>query len=90
MKWLLAMMMMSSVADIATTEVALGRGYSEVNPLMRNRAVRITAKLVMPGLIFHWTRNASPKRRIFWCVVASSVWASLAARNLYIMYVHPL
>jgi hypothetical protein len=89
-KWLLVMMMMTSVADIATTEVALGKGYSEMNPLMRNQTVRITAKLLMPIGIYHFTRKASRGRRIFWSVLASSVWASMAGRNLSVMYTHPL
>lgn len=90
MKWLLVMMMLSSVADIATTEVALGRGYSEFNPLMRNQTVRITAKLLIPVGIYHLTKKASRGKRIFWSVLATSVWASMAARNLVVMYTHPL
>lgn len=91
MKWLLVMVMAASVADLATTEVALGRGYHvELNPLMRNQAIRTVSHLLVPPVIY-WASKRSPRRhRILWCVVASSVWASLATHNLYIMYTHPL
>lgn len=90
MKWLLVMMMLSSVADIASTEINLGQGFSEYNPLMRNQTVRITAKLLLPVGIYHVTKRATRRQRIFLSVLASSVWASMAARNVYIMYTHPL
>lgn len=90
MLWLLALMMATSLADLATTEIGLQRGYTEMNPLLQNQAVRVSAKLIVPVGIFLATAGQSRKRRIVWGVVASAVWGLMAGRNLYIMYTHPL
>lgn len=90
MWWLLVMMLGASGMDLATTEIALERGYSEMNPLIQNRAVRITTKLVVPIGIFLATQGHSRKKRIFYAVLASSIWAAMAGWNIHVMYTHPL
>lgn len=82
MKWLLVAMMLASVADIATTEVAIGQGLYEYNPLMQNTGVRIGSKLAMPLVIYWATRNSPRRRRIGLCLLATGIWSTMAGWNI--------
>jgi hypothetical protein len=95
MKWLLVAMMAASMADLATTEMILARGITsdgrqayEANPLIRNRAVRTSVKLAGPVFIYWATRKLSRKRRIFWCLAATTVWSVAAGHNIRVMVTH--
>lgn len=41
LKWAVA----GQMVDLVMTEMALANGYDEINPLMTNRLIRITAKI---------------------------------------------
>jgi len=77
----------SNAADLISTEFALSRGATEANPLMRNRAIRIPAKVVMPFVFNRITAKLyqdHPKIAVVMRLVTTCGYTYLAARNFQI------
>lgn len=85
MKWLLVAMLISGGADVVTTELAIDKGFSEYNPLMKNRTARVAAHVVAPLFIYYASRGLSRKRRVIYMISATTLWSFMAARNINIM-----
>jgi hypothetical protein len=81
---MLALMLMASAADLATTEYAIASGYAiEGNPLMRSQPVRIAAGFGLPILAYALTRDR-PRLAKWICVVHVGVHSAAAGWNVYV------
>lgn len=77
----------ASAADLITTEIALSQsGFVEVNPLFRNRAPRVAAKVLAPVALYGLSRELEKRghrkwsKGLRWGAVA--VWSAAAAWNI--------
>lgn len=83
-KLMLILMLIGAGADLASTEYVLSGGGYEMNPLMRNRAVRITTNLAAPVAAFFIFRN-KPKwmgRTFFMIHIGTKSFTT--SRNIYV------
>ena len=61
-------MLAGSAVDVGTTELALSRpGFYETNPLIGNRAVRITINVAVPIALWKLTKDKPVKQQILYC-----------------------
>ena len=78
-----ASLMVTSLADLATTEIALTRdGAEEANPLMQNQGVRIAASVAAPLAVYYAGKKLGKKTRIALYIGVSVGWAYLAMHNM--------
>jgi len=70
--WALAVMLACSTADLSTTEIALARGGTERNPLMRQRSARVTFSVSVPIALW-WGAKRKPEQieKITWLYAAA-------------------
>ena len=83
-KILLLIMLICSTADLASTEYVLAAGGYEMNPLMENRAVRITANFAVPVAAFFIFRNRPNWMGKTFFFIHVGTKAIAATRNIYI------
>ena len=79
----------SNAADLLSTELVLSRGGAEKNPLMGNRAIRTSAKVVMPFVFNRITAKLyqdHPKIAVAMRIAATCGYTYLATRNFQISY----
>jgi len=82
-KIMLILMLCTSAADLASTEYGLAMGATEGNPLMANRALRITTSLAVPFIAYAVTRNR-PRLGKWICIIHVGVHSAVAGRNIYV------
>ncbi len=83
MPLLLASLMITSFADLASTEIALaGGGAREANPLLQNQGVRIAATVAAPLAVYFVGKKLSRNKRIALYIGVSVGWAYLSMHNL--------
>ena len=77
-----------SAADVISTEMFLARGDSELNPLMRNRAIRIGSHIAYPIMINKGTeyvrKKGHPKIALWTRIVAVGILGVVGARNVHV------
>ena len=79
-----ASLMITSFADLATTEIALARdGTQEGNPLMENRGVRAAATVAVPLAVYYAGKKLSRGKRIALYIGVSVGWAYLSIHNMH-------
>lgn len=79
----------ANAADLISTEILLSRGGVEKNPLWGNRALRTSAKVVMPFVLNRITGKLyqeHPKIAVAMRIATTCGYAYLATRNLQISY----
>ena len=79
----------TQVTDIISTEVALANGIAEVNPFMKNRAVRIPAKIVGGFVVNKLTAKlykTHPKAAVLIRLGAVCATTYVTTRNLQVSY----
>ncbi len=78
-----ASLMITSFADLASTEIALARdGAEEANPLMQNRGVRIATSVAAPLAVYYVGKKLGRKTRIALYIGVSVGWAYVAMHNV--------
>ena len=83
MPLLFASLMITSFADLASTEIALaGGGAREANPLLQNQGVRIAATVAAPLAVYFIGKKLSRSKRIALYIGVSVGWAYLSVHNL--------
>ena len=83
MPLLFASLMITSFADLASTEIAIaGGGAREANPLLQNQGVRIAATLAAPLAVYFVGKKLSRNKRIALYIGVSVGWAYLSVHNL--------
>jgi hypothetical protein len=77
----------TSAADVVTTEIGLARGRHELNPVMRNRAVRIGAHVVVPIAVNKTTEfirsEGYPTYALIIRMAVVGMWGFTSARNIW-------
>jgi hypothetical protein len=77
----------TSAADVVTTEIGLARGRRELNPVMRNRAVRIGAHIVVPIAVNKTTEfirsEGYPTYALVIRMAVVGMWGFTSARNVW-------
>ena len=77
-----ASLMITSFADLASTEIALARdGAEEANPLMQNQ-VRIATSVAAPLAVYYVGKKLGRKTRIALYIGVSVGWAYVAMHNV--------
>jgi len=78
----------TSAADVITTEVILARGGEELNPLMRNRTVRIGSHIAYPFVFNEITefirKKGHPKIALWTRIAVVGILGSVSARNAHV------
>jgi len=79
----------TSAADVITTEVILARGGGELNPLMRNRAVRIGSRSVFcvafnKSTEYLRTKKGHPKIALWMRISIVALHGYVVARNVHV------
>lgn len=69
----------SAIADIATTAVALSKGYTELNPL------GFAGSTLFKGVYLYKRDSLSPEERATTDRIASSLWLGAAVNNLAVL-----
>ena len=83
MPLLFASLMITSFADLASTEIALASGRArEANPLLQNQGARIAATVAAPLAVYYVGKKLSRKKRIASYIGVSVGWAYLSVRNV--------
>ncbi len=83
MPLLFASLMITSFADLASTEIALASGGArEANPLLQNQGVRIAATVAAPLAVYFVGKKLSRNKRIALYIGVSVGWAYLSVHNL--------
>ena len=83
MPLLFASLMITSFADLASTEIALASGGArEANPLLQNQGVRIAATVAAPLAVYFIGKKLSRKKRIALYIGVSVGWAYLSVHNV--------
>ena len=83
MPFLFASLMITSFADLASTEIALARGGNrEANPLLQNQGVRAVITVAVPLAVYYAGKKLSRKKRIALYIGISVGWAYLSIHNL--------
>jgi hypothetical protein len=83
MPLLFASLMVTSFADLASTEIALSReGTREANPLMQNQGARVALTVAAPLAVYYIGKKLSRKKRIALYIGVSVGWAYLSVHNL--------
>ena len=81
---MLALMLIASGADLATTEYALASGAAtEGNSFMGSRPLRIVTSLAVPLVAYALTRD-KPRLAKWVCIVHVSVHSAAAGYNVYV------
>jgi hypothetical protein len=80
----------AATADLVTTEIALTQGATEVNPLMKQRATRISIKAAAVALVL-WiehtlrkTNHPNAAKVVQW--IATAFWGGAATWNTYMLH----
>jgi hypothetical protein len=80
---LFASLMITSFADLATTEIALAGGDArETNPLLQNQGVRVAATIAAPLAVYYIGKKLSRKKRIALYIGVSVAWTFVSVHNL--------
>ena len=83
MPLLFASLMITSFADLASTEIALANGGAhEANPLLQNQGVRIAATVAAPLAVYFIGKKLRRKKRIALYIGVSVGWAYLSVHNV--------
>ena len=82
-KLMLALMLIASAADIASTEYGLSVGAMEGNSVMQSRAVRIASNVAFPIIAYALTRN-KPGMAKWICIGYVGGKSAIAGRNFYV------
>lgn len=87
MKEAILAMWIASVADLATTEMAIARyGAVELNPLQADRGVRIMSHVAVPMLMtIEGLRRPDDKRLKILVWIAAMAWSAAATHNFIVM-----
>lgn len=78
----------AAAADLVSTEAALQReGVVESNPLMKNRAIRISTKIGVTYAVDHFTKRMKDKKAAFWIRMGLAMgWGAIAGWNFSVSF----